>query len=75
MQDGHTAVYKASYYGHSAVVDTLLKAKAQVDVQNKVSKINGLWYFIRGHLQIVRIWLVGIGKKYAFTVTLIMSDD
>ena len=38
MQEGHTALYKASYYGHSAVVVTLVNAKAQVDVQNKVKK-------------------------------------
>jgi len=37
FQEGQTALYKASYYGQSAVVDTLLNAKAQVNVENKVT--------------------------------------
>ena len=36
FQEGQTALYKASYYGQRAVVDTLVNAKACVDVGNKV---------------------------------------
>ena len=38
IQEGQTALYKASYYGHNAVVHTLVNAKAKVNVQNKVRK-------------------------------------
>jgi len=38
FQEGQTALYKASYYGQRAVVDTLVNAKACVDVGNKVRK-------------------------------------
>ena len=35
-QEGHTALYKASYHGQRGVVETLLNAKARVDGLNKV---------------------------------------
>ena len=35
-QEGHTALYKASYHGQRGVVETLVKAKAEVDGLNKV---------------------------------------
>ena len=36
-QDGRTALYQASAYGHSKVVDLLTKAGAAVDVQEEVN--------------------------------------
>jgi len=45
FQEGQTALYKASYYGQSAVVDTLLSAKAQVDVGNKVTMNFWILYY------------------------------
>ena len=36
-QDGHTALYQASFYGHHKVVDLLTNAGAAVDVQTEVS--------------------------------------
>lgn len=38
-QEGHTALYKASYYGQRAVADVLVNAKAKVDAQSKVRMI------------------------------------
>lgn len=35
-QEGHTALYKASYHGQRGAVETLVKAKAEVDGLNKV---------------------------------------
>ena len=38
MQNGETALYKASDYGHGEVVKVLVEAKANVDVQDKVRR-------------------------------------
>ena len=38
-QEGHTALYKASYHGQREVVETLMNAKAKVDGLNKVRAI------------------------------------
>ena len=39
-QDGETALYKASFSGHTQVADLLLKAKASVDTpKNTVSQV------------------------------------
>ena len=38
MQDGWTALHKASYYGHGEVVKALVEAKANVDVQTEVRR-------------------------------------
>ena len=35
-QNGHTAVYCASYFGHTEVVKLLVQAKADVELQTKV---------------------------------------
>ena len=46
-QEGHTALYKASYHGQRGVVETLVNAKASVDGLSKVRTALG----DRCHLQ------------------------
>ena len=38
MQDGETALHRASEKGHGEVVKALVEAKANVDVQTKVRR-------------------------------------
>ena len=46
LQDGDTPLHHASVKGHKAVVDVLLKAKADYSIRNNVS----IWSSVCHHL-------------------------
>ena len=70
MQDGITALGYASLHGHRNVVDTLIAAKADVNLCSRVSRILLCFFFLLGELS-----LFCLSLSLSWIILIIISTD